>query len=67
VAAMMHDFRHKGVSNTFLVNSEDELAIVHNDVSVLERFHAAETFRLLKQDECNILHGMEEEVSGMNF
>jgi hypothetical protein len=47
VASMMHDYRHKGVNNSFLVNSNDELALVHNDSSVLERFHASEMFLLL--------------------
>ncbi|GMH49282.1 hypothetical protein TrLO_g9496 [Triparma laevis f. longispina] len=48
VAALMHDFRHKGVNNAFLVNSGDLLALVHNDSSVLERFHASELFLTLK-------------------
>jgi len=49
IAAMMHDYRHKGVNNAYIVNCSppDELALVHNDLSVLERFHASETFILL--------------------
>mmetsp|Transcript_6336 Transcript_6336/g.12510 ORF Transcript_6336/g.12510 Transcript_6336/m.12510 type:complete len:994 (-) Transcript_6336:76-3057(-) len=48
IASMMHDFRHKGVNNAYLCNSSDMLALLHNDSSVLERFHASETFLLLK-------------------
>ena len=48
ISAMMHDYRHKGVNNAYMVNSHDELALIHNDLSVLERFHASETFLLLK-------------------
>ena len=48
VASMCHDYRHKGVNNAFLVNSGDLLALLHNDSSVLERFHASEMFLLLR-------------------
>ena len=48
ITAMCHDFRHKGVNNAFLVNTNDLLALVHNDASVLERFHASEMFITLK-------------------
>jgi len=51
---MMHDYRHKGVNNSFLVNSSDELALVHNDSSVLERFHASEMFLLLNNQKLDM-------------
>jgi len=58
---MMHDFRHKGVTNTFLVNTNDELSIIHNDSSVLERFHASESFKMLRAPKYNIICNMQEE------
>ena len=48
ITAVCHDYRHKGVNNAFLVNSSDLLALIHNDSSVLERFHASEMFITLK-------------------
>jgi len=48
VTALCHDYRHKGVNNAFLVNTNDVLALTHNDQSVLERFHASEMFITLK-------------------
>lgn len=35
-AAAMHDYDHPGRTNAFLVNIEDERAILYNDRSVLE-------------------------------
>ena len=50
VAAAIHDFRHLGVTNSFLTSTNDDLAIVYSDQSILERFHVAEAFRLLQSD-----------------
>jgi calcium/calmodulin-dependent 3',5'-cyclic nucleotide phosphodiesterase len=59
VAAMGHDYRHPGVTNLYLINTQDPLAITYNDISVLENFHAAELFKVLLSDETNILSGMD--------
>lgn len=53
IAAIIHDFRHPGVSNDFLVKTSHVLALRYNDESVLENFHAAEAFALLSQDRYN--------------
>lgn len=34
IGAAMHDFRHPGYNNAFLVNTRDEKAILYNDTSV---------------------------------
>eukprot|EP00931_Biecheleriopsis_adriatica_P056601 TRINITY_DN33541_c0_g1_i1.p1 TRINITY_DN33541_c0_g1~~TRINITY_DN33541_c0_g1_i1.p1 ORF type:complete len:705 (-),score=159.58 TRINITY_DN33541_c0_g1_i1:18-2132(-) len=47
VAALGHDVGHPGFSNLFHINSSHELAIVYNDRSILENFHAAELMRIL--------------------
>ncbi len=55
IAALAHDVDHPGLSNVFLVNSLDEMALLYNDQSVLENHHVAQTFLLLRDEELNIL------------
>ena len=33
IAAVIHDFGHKGVNNDFLIKSHDRLALLYNDRS----------------------------------
>lgn len=46
IAAATHDIDHPGRSSAFLCNSDNPLAILYNDLCVLESHHAATTFRL---------------------
>ena len=46
-AAIIHDFKHPGLTNSFLVHTQDDLAITYSDDSVLERFHLASGYRAL--------------------
>ena len=59
ISAAVHDVRHPGVTNAFLVNSNDPLAITYNDRSVLESFHCAEAFRLMQHPARNLLHALD--------
>ncbi|KAJ0409789.1 hypothetical protein ATCC90586_005356 [Pythium insidiosum] len=58
VAAAIHDFRHPGKTNNFMIKSGSDLAIEYSDSSVLERMHLAEAFFLLKDPAFNIFRGM---------
>jgi len=40
IAALCHDSDHPGLSNQHLIDSENDLSIHYNDVSVLENHHA---------------------------
>lgn len=47
------------VFSAFLCNSQNDLAILYNDISVLESHHAALTFKLTTRDErLNIFKGI---------
>ncbi|RHY31666.1 hypothetical protein DYB32_003263 [Aphanomyces invadans] len=54
VASLCHDIDHPGHSNLFEIHSNSPLALTHNDDAVLERHHAATTFRLLQDPRVNV-------------
>jgi len=51
LAALCHDIAHPGYNNSFLVATRQDLAIVYNDVSVLESMHASTAIRLLETEQ----------------
>jgi len=53
-ACLIHDFRHPGVNNNYMVNTLAETAIIYNDKSVLENMHIAEAFKILLKPNCNL-------------
>ncbi|XP_018348883.1 PREDICTED: high affinity cAMP-specific and IBMX-insensitive 3',5'-cyclic phosphodiesterase 8A-like isoform X2 [Trachymyrmex septentrionalis] len=63
VAAAAHDIDHPGRSSQFLCNANSRLAILYNDLSVLESHHAALTFKLsLSDDSVNIFKNMDRDA-----
>ena len=63
VAAAGHDHGHPGVNNGLLVKTSHQIAIDHNDASVLENHHAASTFHILRHPQLNFMQG----VSGKEY
>ncbi|KAM5187573.1 3',5'-cyclic-AMP phosphodiesterase 4C isoform 6-T6 [Callospermophilus lateralis] len=63
-ASAIHDVDHPGVSNQFLINTssrlraDSELALMYNDVSVLENHHLAVGFKLLQAPNCDIFQNL---------
>ena len=55
IGAICHDLKHTGQNNIFHINTRSKIAMRYNDISVLENFHIAQTFKLLSIDEYNIL------------
>ena len=49
----MHDLGHDGVTNQFHINTLSDYAVEYNDVSVLENYHIAYAFKLMRQEDCN--------------
>jgi len=63
IAAICHDLDHPGKTSAFLCNSGSELAILYNDISVLESHHAALTFKLTLSDpKVNIFRNLDKET-----
>uniref|UniRef100_A0A6B0VF36 Phosphodiesterase n=1 Tax=Ixodes ricinus TaxID=34613 RepID=A0A6B0VF36_IXORI len=60
-AAVIHDFEHTGTTNNFHVNSRSETALIYNDRSVLENHHISAAFRLLTDDDQNVLSNLSKE------
>ncbi|XP_030383379.1 calcium/calmodulin-dependent 3',5'-cyclic nucleotide phosphodiesterase 1 isoform X2 [Scaptodrosophila lebanonensis] len=61
LAALIHDYEHTGTTNNFHVNSRSDMAMLYNDRSVLENHHVSATFKMLKDDDCNILAHLSRE------
>lgn len=55
VAAFCHDLEHPGRNNSFEINRGSHLALIYNDRSVLENHHSAVTFKILQNENCNLL------------
>lgn len=56
ISASIHDFKHPGYNNAFLINTEHELARTYNEDSVLENFHVSSAFEVIYQnDKCDFL------------
>jgi hypothetical protein len=62
-SSLAHDIAHPGTNNTFQINSLSEIAIQHNDSSVLENFHAFTFFKFSRKQEFNIF----EDFSTMDY
>ena len=50
-SALIHDVGHMGVPNSVLVDEEDDLAILHNDVSVAEQNSLQVAFSMLQKNQ----------------
>ena len=61
VAALAHDLGHDGYNNAFHAATESDLAVTYNGVSILENHSAAQLFRILKKEDCNILKRLNAE------
>lgn len=61
IASLSHDLGHPGVTNRYLITNKDKMALRYNDVSVLENMHSALLYKILSQEEFNILSNLPYE------
>jgi hypothetical protein len=57
LSAAAHDMDHPGTNNVYEIKCKSKLAMLYNDISVLENHHAASFFFLLdnKMLDCNVM------------
>ena len=53
IASLAHDFQHPGKNNAYHIAISDDKALLYNDRSVLENFHASQMFTLLLNPALN--------------
>ena len=58
LSAFVHDMGHPGLNNTYQVNAETKLAVLYNDISVLENHHCALAFDMFKKSSTNVFEDM---------
>ncbi|XP_057707545.1 dual specificity calcium/calmodulin-dependent 3',5'-cyclic nucleotide phosphodiesterase 1A isoform X2 [Corythoichthys intestinalis] len=61
LAAAIHDFEHTGTTNNFHIHTRSEVAILYNDRSVLENHHVSAAYKLLADDDTNILINLNKD------
>ncbi|KAF8819884.1 putative Calcium/calmodulin-dependent 3',5'-cyclic [Cardiosporidium cionae] len=59
VATLCHDLGHPGRTNAFFINSYQPMALLYNDISILENYHACLTFTTLRMSNCNIFKSID--------
>ena len=60
IAAAAHDCDHPGVTNSFLTQTQDRLAVRFNDQSVCEHHHLSRCFELLQYNTTDFLSGLDK-------
>ncbi|XP_061698006.1 dual specificity calcium/calmodulin-dependent 3',5'-cyclic nucleotide phosphodiesterase 1A isoform X2 [Syngnathoides biaculeatus] len=60
-AAAIHDFEHTGTTNNFHIHTRSEVAILYNDRSVLENHHVSAAYRLMADEDTNILVNLNKD------
>ena len=54
IGALGHDLKHTGQNNIFHITTRSKISIRYNDKSVLENYHIANIFKIVKDDKFNI-------------
>jgi putative methionine-R-sulfoxide reductase with GAF domain len=60
IAALSHDCDHRGVSNQFLIEVSDSLAVEFSDDAVLERHHSRTASTVFAEPDNNVFEPMQK-------
>ncbi|XP_053126033.1 dual specificity calcium/calmodulin-dependent 3',5'-cyclic nucleotide phosphodiesterase 1A isoform X2 [Hemicordylus capensis] len=60
-AAAVHDYEHTGTTNNFHIQTRSDVATLYNDRSVLENHHVSAAYRIMQEEEMNILVNLNKE------
>jgi hypothetical protein len=60
LAAIIHDYKHPGLNNSFQVNTHSSLAIRYNDRGVLENMHLSKAFSVIFDEQTAFMSAMSE-------
>ncbi|XP_077010486.1 dual specificity calcium/calmodulin-dependent 3',5'-cyclic nucleotide phosphodiesterase 1A isoform X3 [Tamandua tetradactyla] len=60
-AAAIHDYEHTGTTNNFHIQTRSDAAILYNDRSVLENHHVSAAYRLMQEEEMNIMANLSKD------
>ena len=62
MGCICHDYKHPGINNNFLIDTDDNIALTYNDISVLENMHVSEAFKLMHSDsKYNVFEGFDRD------
>ena len=62
MSCVCHDYKHPGVNNNFIIETNNNIALTYNDISVLENMHISEAFKLMHSDNIyNVFEGLDKE------
>ncbi|XP_068103100.1 dual specificity calcium/calmodulin-dependent 3',5'-cyclic nucleotide phosphodiesterase 1A isoform X2 [Hyperolius riggenbachi] len=61
LAAAVHDYEHTGTTNNFHIQTRSDAAILYNDRSVLENHHVSAAYRIMQEDDMNILANLSKD------
>jgi hypothetical protein len=59
VGAIVHDLDHPGTNNPYQINAKTRLALLYNDISVLENHHCATAFDIITHPKTNIFENLD--------
>ena len=60
IAAGCHDYAHPGLTQNFLIATNNDLALKYNGRSVLENMHCSETIRLLLKPQYQLFSALKK-------
>jgi hypothetical protein len=61
LAALIHDYKHPGLNNSYLMLTGHKIAFRYNDQSILENYHVSKAFQLTQNESLNIFQSLSKE------